>query len=82
MIGINFLMKSALAKETKNIVEKSKTNKDKTKQSKQTNKQTGKIFLELNFEQENITFDFHLFYFFRLSFIYSCIFRALIYKII
>lgn len=82
MIGINFLMKSALAKETKNIVEKSKTNKDKTKQSKQTNKQTGKIFLELNFEQENITFDFHLFYFFRLSFIYSCISRALIYKII
>ena len=81
MIGINFLMKSALAMETKNIVEKSKTNKDKTKQSKQTNKR-GKCFLELNFEQENITFDFHLFYFFRLSFIYSCIFRALIYKII
>lgn len=43
MIGINFLMKTALAKETKNIVEKSKTNKDKTKQSKQTNKR-GKFF--------------------------------------
>ena len=64
MIGIIFLMKSTLAKETENIVEESKTNKDKTKQNKQTNKQTGKIFLELNFEQEKITFDFHLFYFF------------------
>ena len=43
MIGINFLMKSALAKETENFVEESKTNKDKTKQNKQTNKR-GKFF--------------------------------------
>lgn len=36
MIGINFLMKSALAKETENFVEESKTNKDKTKQNNKT----------------------------------------------
>ena len=69
MIRINLLTKPDRAKETKNIVEKSKTNKDKTKQNKQTNKQTGKIFLKLNSEQENITFDFHLFYLFS-SFLY------------
>ena len=49
MIGIIFLMKSTLAKETENIVEESKTNKDKTKQNK-TNKQTnGENFFGIKF---------------------------------
>lgn len=74
-------MKSDRAKETEKHCGE-KQNKQRQNKTKQTNKQTGKIVLELNFEQENITFDFHLFYFFRLSFIYSCISRALIYKII
>lgn len=47
MIGINFLMKTALAKETKNIVEKAK--QTKTKQNKANKQTNGENFLGIKF---------------------------------